>query len=61
MDTAKGYRTLIVNIVALASSLLMMAGVDIPLETQSQISTGILAVVNIALRFVTDTPVGQKQ
>lgn len=61
MDTGKGYRTLIVNIVALASSLLMMAGVDIPLETQSQISTGILAVVNIALRFVTDTPVGQKQ
>lgn len=61
MTTGKGYRTLIVNIVALASSLLMMAGVDIPLETQSQISTGILAVVNIALRFVTDTPVGQKQ
>lgn len=61
MTTGKGYRTLIVNIVALLSSLLVMAGVDIPLETQSQISTGILAVVNIALRFVTDTPVGQKQ
>ena len=61
MDFGKGYRTLIVNGVALLASLLVMAGIDIPAETQSQISTGILAVVNIVLRFITDSKAGSQE
>lgn len=57
----KGWRTIIANGVALVASLLVGAGVDVPLETQGHITTGILAIVNIALRFKTDTAVGEKQ
>jgi len=57
----KGYKTLITNIVALLASLAVLAGVDVPLETQSQISTGVLALVNIGLRFSTDTAAGKSE
>ena len=57
----KGYKTLITNIVALLASLAVLAGVDVPLETQGQISTGVLALVNIGLRFSTDTGAGQSK
>ena len=59
MDKLKGYRTLIINVVALIASILAMAGFDITPEAQGQITTGILAVVNIVLRFITDTKVGE--
>jgi len=60
MNFLKGYRTLIINVVGLISSLLIMYGIDVPEELQGHISTGILAVINIYLRFKTDTKVGQK-
>lgn len=58
-ESLKGYRTIIVNTLALLFSVGVMAGLDIPVEAQSQITTGVLAVVNIFLRFRTDTKVGE--
>lgn len=55
----KGYRTIIVNVLALIFSLALFFGLDISAESQGEITAGVLAVANIALRFITDTPVGQ--
>lgn len=60
----KGYRTLIVNLIAVAASMAGIYGIDIPAETQAEIATGIVAllgVVNMVLRTVTTTPVGKKE
>jgi hypothetical protein len=56
----QGYKTITVNIVALIFSLLAMYGLEVPVEVQGQISTAILAILNIGLRIATTTPVGQK-
>ena len=61
MESMKGYRTVIVNVLALVFSIAATSGFDIGLEAQSQITTGILAIVNIWLRFKTDTPVGKAE
>jgi len=55
----KGYRTIIVNVLALAFSLMAMNGFGVSAEEQGQITTGILAGVNILLRIITTTPVGK--
>lgn len=52
----KGYRTIIVNVIALLASVLATVGYEMSPEEITVISTGILAIVNIALRFITDTP-----
>ena len=52
----KGYRTIIVNVIALVASVLAAAGYEMTPEEITTVSTGVLAVVNIALRFITDTP-----
>jgi hypothetical protein len=57
----KGYRTIIVNALALIFSLLAGYGFEVSAENQGQISTGILAIVNIALRFMTTTPAGKSE
>lgn len=56
----KGYRTIILNILAFVFAILAMTGYEIAPEDQSQISLGILALLNIFMRFKTDTAVGQK-
>ena len=57
----KGYRVLIVNVVALGASLLAMNGIEVTADQQGAISTGILALVNIGLRMITTTPVGKSE
>jgi len=60
----KGYRTLIVNFLAVVASRAGLYGIDISAETQAEIATGIVAVLgvaNLALRAVTTTPVGKKE
>lgn len=52
----KGYRTIIVNVIALVASVLATMGYEMTPEEITVISTGILAIVNIGLRFITDTP-----
>lgn len=55
----KGYRTIIVNVIALVASVLATMGYEMTPEEITVISTGILAIVNIGLRFITDTPAMQ--
>ena len=57
----KGYRTIIVNIVGLAVAILASQGIDVTPEDQASIVTAILAVINIAMRFITTTPVGKSE
>jgi hypothetical protein len=61
MDTTKWYasRTLWVNIVAAAATLLGVFKIDLGLtpEVQATVVTTILALVNIGLRFVTKTAI----
>lgn len=52
----KGYRTIIINVIALLASVLATAGYEMTPEEVTTVSTGILAIVNIGLRFITDTP-----
>ncbi len=52
-------RVLWVNIVAMIATLATVFGVDLGLtaEVQASIVAGIMSVVNIVLRFDTDTPI----
>tara|TARA_B100002049_G_scaffold235752_1_gene220851 strand:- start:260 stop:454 length:195 start_codon:yes stop_codon:yes gene_type:complete len=54
-------KTIIVNIVALIAAIATAFGLDVGLdaETQGTIVAGIMAVVNVGLRLVTDRPVGK--
>lgn len=56
----KGYRTVIVMGLGLAYSVLAGLGFVIPENEQAAISTGIVSIVGIALRFMTDSKVGER-
>jgi hypothetical protein len=57
----KGYRTIVVNVIALlALAATALLDIDVDADAQASIATGVLAVVNIILRAVTTTPMGQK-
>lgn len=55
----KGYRTIVVNGVALLASLAVLAGVEIGVDEQSAIVLTIMTAINIGLRKVTTTPLGE--
>ena len=55
----KGYRSIVIMALGLIYSLLAGSGFIIPESEQAAISTGIVSIVGIILRFVTDTKVGQ--
>ena len=50
-------KTIWVNLIALIAILASFKGIEITPEEQAQIVAGILAVVNILLRFITHEPV----
>ena len=54
-------KTVWANVIAGVATLTGIFGLDLGLdpETQASLVTGILAVVNIVLRFVTTKPVGK--
>ncbi len=59
----KGYRTIVVNILMAVASIVALWGIDIPPESIEAITTGgvaVFTVVNIILRGMTTTPVGEK-
>ena len=55
----KGYRTIIVNALALIFAIATGAGFEITADVQADITTGALALANIGLRFITDTSAGK--
>lgn len=52
-------KTFWANIIAFIATMAGVFGIDLGLspEVQAQLVAGIMAVINIALRFVTDKPV----
>lgn len=56
----KGYRTIVVNLIAVLASVAALFGLEVTQEEWGTVTTGVLAVVNIIMRCVTDTPVGKK-
>jgi hypothetical protein len=52
-------KTLWANLVAFVAVLATTFGLDLGLDPETQLSLvgGVMALVNIALRFVTDTPI----
>lgn len=57
----KGYRTIIANVVALGVAIAASSGFVIPESEQTALVAGIVAILNIGLRFITDTPVGGRK
>jgi len=55
----KGYRTVVVMALGLVYSLLAGTGFVIPEDEQAAISTGIVSVIGLVLRFMTDSKVGE--
>lgn len=57
----KGYKTLVTNgLLALASAIEFGTGEVIAVDDTTAVIAGVLAVINIGLRFVTTSPVGSK-
>ncbi len=61
MNRFKGWRTITANAVALLVAFGALTGVVIPESDQAALIAGIVAVVNIVLRFKTDTAVGKAE
>lgn len=59
MNKIKGFRTMTVNILALIYLALPLLGIDVPVPEQEAITAGVLALVNIGLRTITTTPMGE--
>lgn len=60
----KGYRTIITNVLMAIASILAIQGVEIPVDMVNNITTGIIsafAVINLILRKMTTTPMGEKE
>ena len=55
----KGYKTVVIMALGLIYSLLAGTGFIIPESEQAAISTGIVSIIGIILRFVTDSKIGE--
>ncbi len=61
MRIFQGFRTIIFNVVTAATSWLGVTyGIEISDEHQMAFCTTSIAIANIALRLITNTPVGKK-
>jgi len=56
----KGYRTCVVMALGLLYSVAAGIGFVIPEDEQAAISTGIVSIIGLVLRFMTDTKVGEE-
>lgn len=53
----EGYKTIVTNAVVLLVALAAMFGIVIDVNDTAAITAGVLAIINIALRLSTRTPV----
>lgn len=62
MQTKAWYKskTIWTNVIAFAATVAGVFGLDIGPDLQAEIVTGVLAVVNVALRLITAAPVGTR-
>ena len=56
----KGWKTITTNVVALVFAAAVYFGLEIP-EPDPAVVAGVLALINIILRFITTTPVGARE
>lgn len=64
MLNLKGYRTIIVNVLATGAAIAAVNGIDIPPDQLDNVATGIVSamgIVNLFLRKITTTPVGRSE
>jgi len=62
MNILQGFRTIIFNGVAIVATWLAVNyEIELSQDHQAAITTTIIAVINIALRIITKTPVGKKK
>lgn len=59
MNALKGYKTVTIMALGLIYSLLAGTGFMVPESEQAAISAGVISIVGILLRFVTDSKVGE--
>jgi hypothetical protein len=59
MNILQGFKTIIFNIVA--SWLASEHGIEVPKDHQTAITITIVSLVNIVLRFLTNTPIGGRK
>ena len=57
MNILQGWRTIIVAFLALVWAILDGIGINVPLADQEAVATGVVAVIMIAMRIITTTPV----
>lgn len=55
----KGYRVLGVNLAAMLVALLAAFNIAVPPEVMTEITVGVLALINFGMRFITDTKFGE--
>lgn len=55
----KGFRTIVLASFPLVWAGLSVMGIDVPLEEQADIIAGVTAIMMIAMRSISDTPVGK--
>ncbi|BFD46381.1 hypothetical protein [Candidatus Tisiphia endosymbiont of Temnostethus pusillus] len=62
MNILQGFKTIIFNIVAIAASWLASEhGIEVSEDHQTAITITIVSLVNIVLRFLTNTPIGRRK
>ena len=57
MDKITGWKTIIVAVTGLVAAIAGAFGYGIPMEQQAALSTGIMSIIMLGMRFVTKTPV----
>ncbi len=57
MNFLSGWRTIIVSILALLWAVLDTLGIDVPLQDQEAVATGIFALIVIVTRLLAKGPV----
>jgi len=58
MDKLKGWKTIIVSVLALIWAILPSLGIDLTGAETANVELGVLALAGIVLRYFTDTSIG---
>ena len=58
MEKIEGWKTIIVSVLAFAAAILGQFGIVFSLDEQAAIATGVMAVIMLVMRLMTNTPVG---
>ncbi|TQV80310.1 hypothetical protein [Denitrobaculum tricleocarpae] len=60
----KGYRTVVMNVLMALAAIGAVFGIEIPPEDLDTVAAGIISaigIINVVLRAMTTTPIGEKE